>query len=180
MSNFVRLPSIPGAFKICKSKGLVVRSNLWAYIQRHLKMPNDFIRPWIISTEHKKDGLGYVVSHINLEPYDILCPFSGRRLVLLVILVKVLSNLWRRPLHENPLLYKPSTGLWRRHLPGTAHRGSTLQHTALSRYGRPARAALLFVCHRIKHSQLGNIMLLDLLCRSIIKCTISSYMLQSQ
>lgn len=45
--------------------------------------------------------------------------------------------------------------------------------------GKAARAALLFVCHRIKHSQLGNIVLLDLLFRSIIKCTISSYMLQS-
>lgn len=105
-------------------------------LQWHLKMSNNFSRPWIRSTEHEKDGLNYVTSHINLEQYDIFCPFSGWRLVLLVILVKVLSNLWRRPLHENPLLYKPSTSLWRRHLPGTAHRGSTLQHTALSRYGQ--------------------------------------------
>lgn len=166
MSKFLRLPSIPGAFKICKLNCIAVGLNLWAYVQWHLKISNNFSRPWIRSTVYEKDGLDYVMSHINLEQCDILCLFSGWRLVLLVILVKVLSNVWRRALHENPLLHKPSTSVWRRHLPWAAHRRSTLQHTAVSRYGKSAHAALLFVCHRIRHSQLGNVMLLDLLFRS--------------
>lgn len=98
------------------------------------------------------------MSHISLEKCSILCLFSGWRLVLLVIVVKVLSNLWRRALHENPLLHKPGPGVWRRYLPWPAHWRSPLQHTAMSRYGQSAHPSLFFVCHWIRHSQLGNIM----------------------
>lgn len=96
------------------------------------------------------------MSHTSLEKYSILCLFSGWRLVLLVILVEVLSNVWRRALHENPLLHKPSPSVWRRHLPWPAHWGSTLQHTALSRYGPSARPSVFFMCHWIRHSWSGN------------------------
>lgn len=58
---------------------------------------------------------------------------SGWHVVLLVILVKMLSNLRWWTLHENPLVYESSPSLWRGHLPRTAHRGGTLQHTDLSR-----------------------------------------------
>lgn len=58
---------------------------------------------------------------------------SGWHVVLLVILVKMLSNLRGRTLHEDPLVYESSPSLWRRHLPGTAHGGGSLQHTDLSR-----------------------------------------------
>lgn len=97
------------------------------------------------------------MSRISLEKCSILCLFSGWRLVLLVILVKVLSNMWRRALHENTLLHKPSTSLWRGHLPWPAHGGGALQHTALSRYGPSVHPSSVSVCHRIRHSHLGNI-----------------------
>lgn len=144
----------------------MVKLNLWACVQWHLKISSNFNRPWSRSTEYEKDGLYYITSCINLEQYDILCLFSGWRLVLLVILVEVLSNLWRRALHENPLLHKPSTSIWRGHMPWIAHWRSTLQHTAMPRYGEAAHSALLVMCHRTRHSHLGNIMLLDLLFRS--------------
>lgn len=143
MSNFVRLPNISEALKTCKLNCIVVRLILF-YVQWHIKMSNNFSSSWIRSTEYEKDELDYVMSHIKLEQYCILCLPSGWRVVLLVILVKVLSHLWRRALHENPLLHKPSTSIWRRYLPWTAHWRSTLQHTAMSRYGKSAHAALLF------------------------------------
>lgn len=142
-SNFVRLSNIPGVLKTCKLNCIVVRLNLFC-VQWHIKMSNNFNSSWIRSTEYEKGELYYVMSHIKLERYCVLCLPSGWRLVLLVILVKVLSHLWRRALHENPLLYKPSTSLWRRYLPWTAHWRSTLQYTAMSRYGKSTHAALLF------------------------------------
>ena len=64
---------------------------------------------------------------------DVL-PCSGRRLVVLVVLVQVLRDVWRRTLHEDTDLQQPSTCPRRRHLPGSAHWGGPLSHPALSRY----------------------------------------------
>lgn len=58
---------------------------------------------------------------------------SGWHVVLLVFLVKVFSHVWRRPLHEDPIVHKSSPCLRRGHLPGAAHRRGSLQHTALPR-----------------------------------------------
>lgn len=64
----------------------------------------------------------------------VLAFCSGRRLVVLVTLVQMLSDMWRRSLHAHPHLQQPPTSLRRRHLPGTAYRGGSVQHTALPRY----------------------------------------------
>ena len=58
---------------------------------------------------------------------------SGWRVVLLVSLVKMLGDLWRWTLHEDPLMHKPGPSLRRRHLPGATYGGSSLQHAALPR-----------------------------------------------
>lgn len=58
---------------------------------------------------------------------------SGWHVVLLVVLVKVLGDVWRWTLHEDTLVHKPSPRLRRGHLPGAAHGRGTLQHAALPR-----------------------------------------------
>lgn len=67
------------------------------------------------------------------EVLDFVFLPSGWRLVLLVFLVKMLGDVWRWALHEDPLVHKPSASLRRGHLPGASHGGGALQHPALPR-----------------------------------------------
>lgn len=87
------------------------------------------ITTWFLSCIH------YI--HVILKHWQFgsgVTGFSGRQLVMLVFMVQVLSDVWRGALHEDADLQQPSTSLWRRHLPGSSHRGGSVQHTGLSRY----------------------------------------------